>query len=209
MEPGVKGETSSPVARSPSTAGSPARRASQPAIAATRRTKPISKIAGAVVSTSDSLARDERILRRSAHLPRGLAAGAHLGVEPAGQQLALLDRLPDAVFCLDGMQPGTGLPVPACHEPFAAQEVAARMIGGGSGGDAAGARLGHLVAVLDQGGDDPGELFAALSTHGITEASELIGRHFVRADCDVQPAVRNLGENAAGPVAGAHAPRRP
>src|SRR5260370_14164172 len=115
----------------------------------------------------------ERVGPSSALLPRGFAARAYLRVEPGGQRLAVPERLPDAVFCLDGLPPGTRLPAPACHEPLAAHELAARMIGRVSGGDAFEARLGHLIAVLDQPADGPSHLFAVLSGDRVAQTREL------------------------------------
>src|SRR5437773_1438553 len=135
-------------------------------------------MAGAVVSTQ-RLARSCCLSPGSglAPRPRGLAAGSDLRVEPAGERLAVLDRLPDPVFRLDRLQPGPGLPVAAGHQPLAAQEVAAWVIGRVTRGDALEARLRHLVALLDEGGDDPRQLFAVLSSDRIAKAVELIGRH--------------------------------
>ena len=100
------------------------------------------------------------------------------------------------------MQPGTGLPVPARHQPLASQQLATWMVDRVSGGDPLEARLGHPVAVLDEGGDDPSQLFAVLSGDRIAEAGELIGRHFVRTDRDVHPVVRDLEVHAARARAG-------
>src|SRR6202140_5682708 len=144
-----------------------------------------------------------RVLREVlAGRPRGLAARAYLRIEPAGQRLAVLDRRSETLFGLDRVQPGTGLPVPACHEPLASQQITAWMIGRVTGRDPFEARLGPLVAVRDKGGDDPIEFLAFLSGNRIAVAGELIGRHLMRTHGHVQAVVRDLEIDAAGPGAG-------
>src|SRR5205814_7535888 len=130
--------------------------------------------------------------------PRGLAAWSDVRVPPAGERLAVPDRLPHTVFRLDRLQPGAGLPVATGHQPLAAKEVAPRVIGRVSRGDAPEARFRHLVALLDEGTDDPSQLFALLSRDRIAIAVQLIGRHLVRADGEVEAVVGDLQVETAG-----------
>ena len=71
------------------------------------------------------------------------------------------------------------------------------MVGWVSRGDALEARFRHLVALLDEGADDPSQLFAVLSGDCIAIAVELIGRHLVRADGEVETVVGDLQVEAA------------
>jgi len=81
------------------------------------------------------------------------------------------------------------------------------MIGRVAGGDPLEARLGHLVAIFDERGDDPGQLYAVLAGDRIAKASELIGGHLMGADGQVEAVVRDLEIKAARPPAGEIGPK--
>src|SRR6266550_1650271 len=72
------------------------------------------------------------------------------------------------------------------------------MIGSVAQGDALEARFRHLVTLLDEGADDPSQLFAVLSRDRVAIAVELIGRHVVRADGEVEAVVGDLQVEATG-----------
>ena len=72
------------------------------------------------------------------------------------------------------------------------------MISWVSGRHALEARLGHLIAVLAERGNDPGQLLAVLAGDGIAKARELIECQLMRPDRGVQPVVRDLQVKAAG-----------
>src|SRR5438477_2799941 len=171
-------------------------------MAAASRTKPIRRWRARPTPLSASRRRGKREARWSAARPCGEPARPDVRVEPAGEWLAGLDRIPDALFRLRTLKPGPRFPVSPCHQSLAPQELAARVIGRVSGWHALEARLGDLVAILDERGDDPGQFFAVLAGDRIAKASELIGGHLMSADRHVEPVVRDLEIKPARPAAG-------